>query len=226
MCLEPVSATIVAEGVGAGLAGGLGGGAFAGIGAYGSGFLGLPVLTTSQIIGASIASNVLSTGIGVYGQMQAGKNAKAMADYRAAVARNNGIVADRAAQDALARGSVAEQRSRLETARLKGRQRTVLAGLGQQVDTGSALDITSDTAQLGELDALTIRSNAEREAYNLRVRGMQFGQEAVLEEATGANALSAGYFGAAGTLASGVGTVADRWYRYRNPTLLDRTASP
>ena len=183
-------------------------------------------LEPTTLTALSIAGSVISTGVSVMGQMQAGKNSKAMADYQAGVARNNQIVADRAAQDALDRGGVAEQRSRLETARLKGRQRVVLAGLGQEVDTGSALDITSDTAQLGELDALTIRSNAEREAYNFRVRGMQFGQEAVLQEATGANALSAGYFGAVGTLASGVGTVADRWYRYRNPTMLDRTASP
>ena len=45
-----------------------------------------------------------------------------------------------------------------------------MAANGVDLSSGSPLDILGDTAMYGELDALTIRSNAEREAYGYRVQ--------------------------------------------------------
>lgn len=165
---------------------------------------------------ASIGASVIGTGMSAYGSMQQGKAAQSQANYQAAVARNNKIIADRQADDAIKRGSVEEAAYRRQVSQLAGRQRATLAANGVVVDQGSALDITEDTAEYGELDALTIRSNAEREAYGYRVQGQNFEADAGLYDATGANARSAGNFGAVSNLISGAGSVASKWYGFKS----------
>lgn len=168
----------------------------------------------------AIGGAVLGTVVGAVGQIQEGQALKEQAAYQAAVARNNQILAERAAQDALDRGKIEEQRQRSATKQLQGRQRAVLAANGVVVDVGSALDITSDTAAIGELDALTIRSNAEREALGFRTQGMNFQAEADLAKAKGEAASQAGYMGAMGTLLSGGGQVAQKWYNFKKTGVL------
>lgn len=173
------------------------------------------VTTATALAYASIAATVLSTGMSVYGQMQAGKAAQGQANYQAAVANNNKIIADRQAADSIARGKTAEKQHRQQVAQLIGRQRTVMAGNGVELDSGTALDLTSDTAGIGEMDALTIRSNAEREAYAHKVQGMGFEADAGLYSMRGDAARSAGTTGAFSSLLGGAGSVASKWYGFR-----------
>lgn len=162
----------------------------------------------------SIGATVLGTGVSIYGQMQQGQAASKMAAYQRGVAENNAILANRAAQDALDRGKAEERRRREATRQLIGRQRAVLAGNGVVVDQGSALDITTDTAGMGELDALTIRSNAEREAAGFRAQGANFTNEAYLATMAGNNARTSMYLGIGGSALFGVGSVASKWYNF------------
>lgn len=164
---------------------------------------------------ASLALSAAGTGVNVLGQAQAGKAAQAQANYQAAVARNNQIIAERQAADALQRGEIAEKQHRLRVGQLAGRQRVALAANGVVVDQGSALDILGDTRELGELDALTIRSNAEREAYGYRVQGANFAADAGLLDARGASARSAASLAGMSSLLSGAGSVADKWYGFK-----------
>lgn len=163
-------------------------------------------ITVMDVVG------VAGTLMGAAGAIQSGNAAKAAGDYNAQVAENNKIVAERQAADALARGQIAEDEQRRKTMAIKGAQRAALGASGVALDSGSPLDILGDTAAFGELDALTIRSNAEREAYGYRVQGMNFEAEAGLARAQGKAAQTAGYVGAGGTLLSGLATVGDRWY--------------
>ena len=151
------------------------------------------------------------TALSAFGQVQAGQQAAAAAEYNAAVARNNQIIADRQAEDALKRGQVAEEEQRRRTRAMAGTQRAALAASGIQLDQGSPVDILSDTAQFGELDALTIRNNAEREAYGYRVQGMNFGAEAGLQQSRAGSAMSSALIGAGGTLLSGAASSYDRY---------------
>ena len=158
---------------------------------------------------------VAGTALGAYGQIQAGQQAAAAAEYNAAVARNNQIIADRQAEDALKRGQVAEEEQRRRTRAMAGTQRAALAASGVQLDQGSPVDILSDTAQFGELDALTIRNNAEREAYGYRVQGMNFGAEAGLQQARAASAMPSALIGAGSTLLSGAASTYDRYSTWK-----------
>lgn len=148
-------------------------------------------------------------------QRDAGKAQQNLNNYRAAVARNNAIRAENAAQDAQERGKEASFQKLLETKRLIGRQRAAIAGSGVLVDSGSAADIVADTRELGTFESLVIRADSEREAFSLRQRGEQFTEEASLEEGAGRNAASAGRSEAFGTLTTGLASVAQKWYGYK-----------
>jgi hypothetical protein len=50
-----------------------------------------------------------------------------------------------------------------------GTQRAEFAAQGVDVGSGSAVDVQKDTAYQGEIDALTLRTNAAREAWGYTV---------------------------------------------------------
>lgn len=147
----------------------------------------------------SVVLGVMAAGLvlGAVGTVQQGQAANNAANFQSQLAK-------RQAKDARARGAAAEAEQGLATRQLKGRQRAALAGGGVEVDTGSALDITSDTGQFGQLDALTVRNNAEREALRHQA-------EASLLQSTGQNQLTGSFIGAGSTLLTSAGTVASKW---------------
>lgn len=169
-------------------------------------------LTAETALMANIS--MVSTAFQMYGSYQQGKAQQAQYDYQAQVNENNRKIAEWQAQDAIKRGDIEEKRHRLKVEQLKGRQRSVLAASNVEIDSGSALDTLGDTAELGELDALTIRSNAEREAYDYRVSAMNQGAEAGANRLAGRNARTAGNYGAMTSLLTGANSMADKWYKW------------
>lgn len=133
-----------------------------------------PVTITLAVIAvAGIAAASYSTH-------QQAKAAKEQAHYQSAVANNNKVIADRAAEDSIKRGAVEEERKRQDIELLKGKQIAGFAGSGTDLSSGSVFDVVGETAALGELDALTIRSNYARESYEKRVMGMNYGAQSLL----------------------------------------------
>jgi hypothetical protein len=165
---------------------------------------------TLALAATAVSGVVAAGGAVMQGQAQA-KQAK----YQSAVERNNATIAGWQATDAQQRGQIEEQRQRLATARLKGAQRAGMAANGIEIDSGSPLDVLMDTAQLGELDALTIRANAEREAYGFRSQQGNLTAQAGLTQMAGRNAVTAGYIGAGSTLLSSAATAGDRAATYK-----------
>lgn len=169
--------------------------------------------TGAEIMLASAVASGVGTVVSAYGQMQASQAQKNAYEYQAAINANNAKVAEWQAQDAIRRGQDAEIDQRRKTAALKGSQRASLAARGLDISEGSALNILTDTDYLGEIDALTIRSNADKQAWAARVQGNNdmANAELLSMRADAENPLMEG----AGTLLTGAGGVADRWYRYK-----------
>ena len=157
-------------------------------------------------------------GLGAVAQAQGQRHAaEAKANeyrYQAQVDDNNRKVALWKAQDAKDRGAKEEASLRTKVAQLKGRQKSALAASGVEIGDGSALDILGDTAALGELDALTIRSNAEREAYEQKVNASNLAANASMKRMGADNAIIAGRIGARTSLLSGAGSIASKWQSY------------
>lgn len=150
-----------------------------------------------------IASTLLS-GVG---QIQQGNAQAAASRYQANVAEMNATLEDRKARDALERGKIAEQEKRRDTARLLGQQQAAYAANGVDLTMGSPLDTIAGSASLGEVDALTIRSNAAREAYDYDMQGANKRAEANLARAQASSAKTGSLLGAGSTLLGGAASV-------------------
>ena len=114
-----------------------------------------------------LALTAVGTVFGVAGALHSAEAQADAAEYQAAVARNNRIIAERNAEDARRRGEFEANVQRQRTQQLIGTQEAFFAGQGVLVGQDSPLDVVADTAALGELDALTIRNNAERVSKNI-----------------------------------------------------------
>jgi molybdopterin biosynthesis enzyme len=118
----------------------------------------------------------------------------------------NAMIAEYQADDAISRGKFNEKRQRQATEKVIGSQRAGFAAQGVDVNSGSALNTQADAAYLGELDALTIRQNAAKEAWGYKV-------QAVSSRRQGKNAEREGYMGAATTVIGGAGSMLLSYYR-------------
>lgn len=164
---------------------------------------------------AGLALTALSTAASAYGMYQQGQAAQDQANYQAKIMDRNAQIAGMNAADAERRGQIEEKQLRLRTANIISDARSGLSGSGVVVDTGSPLDIQTDTAAWGEYDVQTQRWNTAKEVWGIKNQAADYTAQSGLYRTAGANAASAGMTGAAGSLLSGAGTVADKWYKYR-----------
>ncbi len=170
----------------------------------------------------------VGTGINVLGSIKSGNAAKRAgeAQQRAAdksgdLADFNAQVADLQAEDALARGAEDTARFRSKVRGAIGAQRVGFAASNIDVGYGSAVDVQSDAAYLGELDALTISGNAAREAWGFKVqaedyrkRGQLAREEGVALAEAGRVNQSASRWAAASTIATGAGSLLSAKYGF------------
>lgn len=150
-------------------------------------------------MGATAA--ILSSATTAYAQMESGRSEERLA-------RQNAAIMDMQAADAIERGRQEEAKHRRGVRRLVGAQRAGFAGQGVVVDQDTAGDLVDESEYLGELDALTIRNNAARDAWGLQTQA----QDTRLR---GRMARWAGYSAAGGTLATAGGRAAERRYQQR-----------
>ncbi len=160
----------------------------------------------------AIALTIGSTLLGAAGQIQQGQAAARAAEYNAKVAEMNATLSDRRAQDAIERGKFEEQRKRVEVAKIKGQQVAAMAANGVDLSFGSPLDTIVDTAVLGEIDALTIRSNAYRESYDHEVDAVNQRAGATIKRMEGQSAKTGSYLAAGGTI---LGGMSNAWGSYK-----------
>lgn len=148
-----------------------------------------------------------------YASYRGSQLAKQGYEYQSAVARNNAQLAEWQAQDAITRGQSKEGDVRLRTAQLAGTQRAIFGARNIAMNEGSALNILADTAFMGERDALTVRNNAQREAWAARNQARGYDSNAAfLSQRASAESP---FLSAAGTLLTTGGKVASGWYSMR-----------
>ncbi|RUX02451.1 MAG: hypothetical protein E5V51_00155 [Mesorhizobium sp.] len=152
-----------------------------------------------------IALTLASTMLGAAGSMQQAQATASANNYNAKVQDMNARLADRRAKDAIERGALDEQKKRQQVAGIQGQQKAAMAANGVDVAFGSPLDTLVDTAVMGELDALTIRTNANREAYDYKVDAVNKRSGATMSRMAASSAKTGGYLDALGTVLGGAG---------------------
>lgn len=157
----------------------------------------------------ALGLSAVGTGMSVVGQINSQAAAGAQQSYLAQMSRQRQQFAEQQAQDAIRRGQVAEQKQRDLTAQRIGTQQAALAAQGTDLE-GSPIDILGDTARAGEQDALTIRSNAKREAWGYEAQAAGYAADAALRES-----FQPSYLGAGASLLMGASSLADKWGRFK-----------
>jgi hypothetical protein len=141
--------------------------------------------------GAYIAAGVAVAGsaVSTVASVQQGKTAKDTADYNAAAQNATAkSIQDKATQDA------ADQR--LKTQRMVGTQIANAGAGGIDPNTGSPLEVESQTKEWGELDALRILKKASDDAWGYTtqagITSYQGGQQQTAAYATAGSTLLGG----------------------------------
>lgn len=148
----------------------------------------LPTIIGSTASGAGMGFSIggpvgglIGGGVGLLTGLFASSAEDRSLEANEAQAAKNRAIAEAAAVDAERRGEAGIGRMRLQLGQLRGRQRTSLAAAGVVGDMGSGLDLQADTAGMAELDMLTARANAQREAWGFRQQSLQIAAQAAAD---------------------------------------------
>jgi hypothetical protein len=157
------------------------------------------IATALQV--ASLAATVGSAAMSYSAQRQQAKAQQAAARY-------NQQAAEIQAEDALDRGAREQEAAGRKISQLRGQQRANMAanGLDLSYADQTPAAILEQTDYYGLEDQRTIANNANREATNFKNRANLYGMQAT---DSGSNLASFG------SLLTGAGQVADKWYSYR-----------
>lgn len=150
-----------------------------------------------------LATTALAGVTGAVGAYQQGQVQKQ-------VGRNNQIMAEYAAQDAIRRGDEEAAAVRRRASMMQGSQRANMAARGLDLSSGTAAELQDQVDFFAEGDANTARFNAQRDAWANRVSGAN-------ARAQGDAAARQGNLAAFSTLLGTGAQVADRWTQYAKP---------
>jgi hypothetical protein len=153
---------------------------------------------------ALIGMGVAGTATSAFGSYESGQATKANDQYQAIVAQNNALIAKQNAAWDIQSGDTAATNQGLRTRAQVGTQKASQGAAGVDVNTGSAPTVRAGTEAMGMLDAMTIRSNAAKQAYSAQVQASNDTAQSQLDTSAGEQAGIAGDIGAAGGLLSGV----------------------
>lgn len=139
---------------------------------------------------AALVVTAAAAAMSAYSQVQTGKaNAK--------IANANADAQEQAGRDAVNTANLTAEQQRQQAKQIAGQQNAAFGAAGTDLTSGNALDMTTQTSQLGELDALTTINNAQRQAA-----GLQF--QANVSRAEGKVQRQSANLGAATTLLNSV----------------------
>ncbi len=116
------------------------------------------------------AASAASTGLGILQQTQRAGAQRADLGWLAAQQRYEADVAEARARQAEQQGEAEADKARQKAALQAGRSRARFAAQGTDL-SGSPLDLLGDIAASGEEDALSLRYQAMRDAWEHRVQG-------------------------------------------------------
>jgi len=92
--------------------------------------------------------------------------------YAQAAAEDNARLIDRQAADVVRRGFNEASLYKKKIKQTQASQKVSLAAQGIEISGDTALQILQETAEIGEVDAMTIRNNAYRQAYGLKAQAI------------------------------------------------------
>jgi hypothetical protein len=90
--------------------------------------------------------------------------------------------------ESLSRGDKEAGAIRRRSKQVRGAQRAALAAQGIDIDSGSAADIQDETQQMTDMDVMTVKNNAWREAFGYRIQATNDSLSANMSQSAASNA--------------------------------------
>lgn len=143
-----------------------------------------PITTTLLIASAA------TSGVSAYGTAQAQNRA----------AKANAAALNKQADDEIAAARTEEAKYRAKVKALIGSQKANYAASGVDISSGTAQEIFEETQAIGNADAMTIRSNAQKKAESLRMGASAYEAGQTSSLLSGGSALLSTGIGAYGVL--------------------------
>jgi hypothetical protein len=159
----------------------------------------------------SLAGGVMSA-VGTGRQYAA---ASANAAYQAQVAANNAKIAQQNQNAELQAGSQQATMTGLRTRATVGKTKAEQGASNVDVNSGSFSNARSGEAEVGLLDALTVRSNAARRAYGYEVQGLNDTAQSQLLETESRQAREAEPWAVGASLLSSASSAGSRYAMYQ-----------
>lgn len=157
------------------------------------------------------AAAAVAAAVSAYGTISASEAQAQSAKYESRVAENNAAIAQQNASWAAQAGNAQAEQKQLQTRAKVGGIMAAEAASGIDINSGSGLDVRSSASELGELDAINIRSNAARTAYGYNVQSTSDQNQSQLDQFQAQNDQSAGNIKAASTLIGSAGSAYSGW---------------
>lgn len=151
--------------------------------------------------------------LSAFGALSGGQAQSRQLQYQAGVADLNKQIALQNADYAQHTGDIQGQQYGMQAAQRMGAIRAGIGASGIDIGSGSKAAVQDSQRYVTELDTTQIRSNAARKAYGFDVEATQDAAQAGLYSAAASDAQSAGEIKALGSLVSGAGSVASKWYQ-------------
>lgn len=153
--------------------------------------------------------------LGATGDVLSGVGRSQMAQYSAAVAANNAVIARQNAGADITAGQYEGSTSLLRTGEQVGAERAAQGANNIDVNSGSALKVQQSTREVGALDAAMIHYNAARAAYGEDVQAASLTAQSRLDKMAAGGAAASGLFRAGDTLLSSASSLAGKAAGYR-----------
>jgi len=161
-----------------------------------------------------IITGIAGAGVSAAGQYGSLQAQSANAAYQAQVAANNAKIALQNQGMDIASGEVQAGNQGLQTRAMVGATKAGQGASGVDVNTGSTVAVRQGEAELGALDALTIRSNASKKGYADLVQATGFQAESGLLTQESQQASDAAPWAATGSLLSGASSTLGSYGKY------------
>lgn len=173
----------------------------------------------------ALIATIGSAAVGGIGAIEQGRAASQAAAYSAQVQANNAKIAQQNAEFKGAEGETNAAASQMKTRQQVAAIAASQAANGIDINNGSAVGVRQSAAELGELDAINIRSNAAREAYGFQTQAASDTAQSVLDKSASKNDMTAGIIGGASTFLSGAGNAASNFAKFQQTKSFDPTST-
>lgn len=129
----------------------------------------------------------MQLGSGIAGAFAESDALKQRAKFQAQQFEFNMKIAELQAEDAIAQGNTDASALQRKARQVRGSQRAAMGASGTEVNSGSNLSVQSDTEDMGDIDAMTIKINAARKAWGFKVDAVNMFSQSVLGTAAADN---------------------------------------